>query len=56
MTAGDEEKPAPSFGALLGANLKVLGIALLLALLAFGIWRGLSALFPEVSWLQPPRR
>ena len=44
--------PSPSFGQLLVANLKVLGYGLLLLVFAYGVWRGLRVLFPEVSWLQ----
>jgi len=42
----------PSFWDLLWANLKVLLIAAAVAGVAFGIWRGLAALFPEMEWLQ----
>jgi len=47
-----EPKPSPSFASLLMANLRVVGSALLLALVCYGIWRGTAALFPDVSWLQ----
>lgn len=44
----------PGFGALLLANVKVLlGVTLFIAL-AFFIWRGVAALFPEIAWLQGP--
>jgi len=52
----DQDAPRasePSLRALLLANLRVVGFACALAVLAYGVWRGLAALFPELTWLQP---
>ena len=38
---------------LLKGNLKVAGFSLLIAVLAYGLWRGAVWLFPDVDWLQP---
>lgn len=45
-------RPEPGFGELLGANLKVLGYGVLVLATAYGVWRGLRVLFPDVRWLQ----
>ncbi|MCP3919194.1 MAG: hypothetical protein GY711_26945 [bacterium] len=49
------ERPSsePSFARLLAANLRVVGVAVLVMVAAYGTWRGLARLFPDVSWLQP---
>ncbi|MFT5051737.1 MAG: hypothetical protein ACI8QZ_003157 [Chlamydiales bacterium] len=47
-----EANAAPSFRALLAANLRVVLWASGLALVCFGVWRGLRGLFPDVQWLQ----
>jgi hypothetical protein len=44
----------PSFAALLQGSLRVCGLALLLATLAFGLWLALRWLFPEIAWLRGP--
>ena len=44
----------PSFGALLLANVKVLLGVTLFMILAFFLWRGIAAMFPEIAWLQGP--
>ena len=49
MTSEPEE---PTFGALLGQNLRLMAIVLVMAALAWLTWRGLAALFPDVAWLQ----
>ena len=46
------ERQAPNFAQLLRGNLRVLGYVALLVLLAYGTWRGLVWLFPEVEWLR----
>ena len=53
-TLHDSAEPpaAPSFRALLRANLRVMLWAFGLAALCFGVWRGLRGLFPDVQWLQ----
>ena len=45
-------REAPSFRALLAANVRVLTWLALAALLAWGVWRGLRWLFPDVPWLR----
>jgi len=53
-TLHDSHEPAgaPSFRALLTANLRVVLWAFGLAVVCFGLWRGLRSLFPDVEWLQ----
>jgi hypothetical protein len=46
-------EPIP-LGTLLAVNLRVLVVVSALAALAFGLWKGLAALFPELKWLQYP--
>jgi len=41
-----------SLRGLLLTNLRVLVVVSVLALLAYGLWRALAALFPEIPWLQ----
>ncbi len=41
-----------SFRALFAANVRVCAIALVLAGVAYGIWRALRIAFPEIGWLQ----
>jgi hypothetical protein len=45
---------SPTFGALLLANVKVLLGVTLFMTLAFFLWRGIAALFPDIAWLQGP--
>lgn len=45
---------APGFTALLRANLVVLTAVGVFVVLAYLIWRGAAALFPETGWLQGP--
>jgi hypothetical protein len=48
------QSAALSFKALLRANLAVLtGVGVFVAL-AYLLWRGIAALFPEIGWLQGP--
>ena len=66
MTDGDPQKqdpqsepdqqPEPTFGGLLRANLKLVGLVMLFAAVAFLIWRGLLLLFPDLEWLRIPKR
>ena len=42
----------PTFAELLFSNLKVVGWAVALAVVAYFVWRGLRQLFPEISWLR----
>ena len=51
-----DERPEPTLGGLLRANLKLVGGVLLFGAVAFGIWRGLVLLFPDVEWLRIPER
>lgn len=51
--AKETPPPVPSFGALLGANFKVLLGGAGMALLAFLVWKLLAWLFPEIGWLKP---
>jgi hypothetical protein len=39
---------------LLLANVKVLLGVTLFMILAFFLWRGIAAMFPEIAWLQGP--
>ncbi|HIK59102.1 MAG TPA: hypothetical protein EYF98_00215 [Planctomycetes bacterium] len=39
---------------LMAVNLRVLLVVAALGAMAFGLWRGLAALFPELKWLQYP--
>ncbi len=48
--ASTPPKP-PSLRELLLSNLKILAGSLLLAILAYGMWRLLTLLFPDVAWL-----
>jgi hypothetical protein len=50
---GPELPPPPTFGKLLASNVKIVAGVALLALMAYGTWRGIAALFPDVPWLQP---
>ncbi len=45
---------APGFKALLRANLVVLTAVGVFVALAYLIWRGVAAMFPETGWLQGP--
>ena len=55
MAAADVRPPEPpSFRALLWGSLRTAAAALVLAALAFGLWRGLVWLFPDVEWLRIP--
>ena len=51
-----EPKPEPTFGELLRGNARVLFGVALYAVIAFGIWRGLVWLFPDIAWLRLPER
>lgn len=54
---GDSESPEPDpvpLRTLLAVNLRVLLVVAALGALAFGLWKGLAALFPELTWLQYP--
>ncbi len=51
----EERAQPPSFRRLLASNLKVVAATAVLALVAYGVWRGLAVLFPETAWLQPKR-
>ena len=55
MSAPDPRR-APTFGELLAANARMLGVVLLYAAIAFGAWRGLAWLFPDIAWLRLPGR
>ncbi len=46
----------PTFASLLKGNLRVLVGVAVLAALAFGAWRGLLLVFPDVDWLRVPKR
>jgi len=48
------QSAAPGFGALLRANLVVLAAVGVFVALAYLLWRGAAALFPEIGWLQGP--
>ncbi len=52
---GSAPPTEPTFAELLSANLRIVGAALALAVVAFALWRALAWLFPEVEWLQPGR-
>ena len=47
-----EEREEPTFGELLRCNLRIVGVALVVLVLAYALWRGLAVLFPELAWLQ----
>lgn len=46
----------PSFGELLRSNLRVLALLLVYVAVAYGIWRLLLVVFPDVGWLRIPER
>ena len=48
-----QPEPIP-LGTLLLVNLRLLLVVAVLGAAAFALWRGLAALFPEISWLQYP--
>ena len=54
MTRSTDPDPdwTPSWNALFGANLRILLAASFVGALAYGLWRALRLLFPEVGWLQ----
>lgn len=49
MSERDQE---PGFGDLVLTNLKLVGVVMVGLALAWGAWRGLAWLFPDISWLQ----
>lgn len=47
-----ERDQQPGFGDLVLTNLKLVGVVMVGLALAWGAWRGLAWLFPDISWLQ----
>lgn len=48
-----QPEPVP-LRTLLLVNLRVLLVVSVFCAMAFGLWRGVAALFPELKWLQYP--
>ena len=46
------ERDEPTFRSLLLGNLRVVAWAMALMLVAYGMWRALAWLFPDIEWLQ----
>lgn len=46
------DREEPTFAALLGQNLRLMALVLAIAAVAWLVWRGLAAMFPDLAWLQ----
>ena len=49
----EREPYEPSLSELMLSNAKFMGVVLVLAAMAWGVWWLLAKLFPEFGWLQP---